>query len=146
MYEVVLNKESAINLAKVAYDEAMKIIDDLDKTKGKETILLIQLLKENLSLWFNDNEEDIPTQEKINRSYSTVFNSPLINAKIETKIPFNNINKSNSTVIPEETVTFYEREEKIRKIKKQLEDEGTELAKNVAPIIAGVGVFPLSEI
>ena len=58
MYEVVLNKESAINLAKVAYDEAMKIIDDLDKTKGKETILLIQLLKENLSLWFNDNEED----------------------------------------------------------------------------------------
>lgn len=58
MYEVVLNKESAIKLAKVAYDEAMKIIDDLDKTKGKETILLIQLLKENLSLWNNDNEED----------------------------------------------------------------------------------------
>lgn len=58
MYEVVLNKENAINIAKGAYDEAMKIIDDLDRNKSKETILLIQLLKENLSLWNNDNEEE----------------------------------------------------------------------------------------
>lgn len=57
MYEVVLNKENAMNIAKGAYDEAMKIIDDLDRNKSKETILLIQLLKENLSLWNNDNEE-----------------------------------------------------------------------------------------
>ena len=56
-YEVMLEKENAIKVSKNAYDEAIKIIDDLDKNKSKETILLIQLLKENLSLWNNDNEE-----------------------------------------------------------------------------------------
>ena len=56
MYEVVLKKEPAINIAKTAYDEVMKIIDDIEK--DKELILLIQLLKENISLWNNDNEED----------------------------------------------------------------------------------------
>ena len=56
-YEVIAEKESAIKVAKSAYDEAIKIIDDLDKNKSKETILIIQLLKDNLSLWNNDNEE-----------------------------------------------------------------------------------------
>lgn len=59
MYEVALKKEAAISIAKAGYDEAMKIIDELDRNKSKETILLIQLLKENLSLWTNDNDEDI---------------------------------------------------------------------------------------
>jgi 14-3-3 protein epsilon len=57
-YEVKLNKEEAMKIAKQAYDEAMKIIDDLDKNKSKDTILIIQLLKENLGLWNNDNEEE----------------------------------------------------------------------------------------
>lgn len=57
-YEVILNKEEAVSIAKQAYDESMKIIDDLDKTKSKDTILIIQLLKENLGLWNNDNEEE----------------------------------------------------------------------------------------
>jgi len=36
----------------------MKIIDELDKNKSKDTLLIIQLIKENLNLWNNDNEEE----------------------------------------------------------------------------------------
>lgn len=55
-YEVILNKEAAIEIAKTAYNDAMKIIDEIEK--NKEILLLIQLLKENLSQWNNDNEEN----------------------------------------------------------------------------------------
>lgn len=56
-YEVICDKENAVKVAKSSYDEAIKIIDELDKNKSKETILIIQLLKDNLGLWNNDNEE-----------------------------------------------------------------------------------------
>ena len=37
----------------------MKVLDDLEKSKPKDTILIIQLLKENLILWSNEmNEEE----------------------------------------------------------------------------------------
>jgi hypothetical protein len=37
----------------------MKVLDDLEKSKAKETLLIIQLLKENLILWNNEmNEEE----------------------------------------------------------------------------------------
>ena len=37
----------------------MKVLDDLEKSKAKETLLIIQLLKENLILWSNEmNEEE----------------------------------------------------------------------------------------
>ena len=37
----------------------MKVLDDLEKSKAKDTLLIIQLLKENLILWSNEmNEEE----------------------------------------------------------------------------------------
>ena len=39
----------------------MKVLDILEKSKPKDTILIIQLLKENLILWsneMNDNDEE----------------------------------------------------------------------------------------
>jgi hypothetical protein len=37
----------------------MKVLDDLEKSKAKDTLLIIQLLKENLILWNNEmNEEE----------------------------------------------------------------------------------------
>lgn len=55
-YEVILKKEEALKIAKDAYDKSMTIIDDLDRNNSRDTILIIQLLKENLGLWNNDNE------------------------------------------------------------------------------------------
>ena len=50
-YEIKKMKEEAINIAKNAFDEAMKIIDNLEISKAKDTLLIIQMLKENLISW-----------------------------------------------------------------------------------------------
>ena len=52
-YEIKGLKEEACKIAKNAFDEAMKYLDVLEKSKPKDTILIIQLLKENLILWSN---------------------------------------------------------------------------------------------
>ena len=58
-YEIKGLKEEACNIAKNTFDEAMKVLDDLEKSKPKDTILIIQLLKENLILWSNEmNDEE----------------------------------------------------------------------------------------
>ena len=58
-YEIKGLKEEACSIAKTAFDEAMKVLDDLEKSKAKDTLLIIQLLKENLILWSNEmNEEE----------------------------------------------------------------------------------------
>ncbi len=58
-YEIKGLKEEACNIAKNAFDEAMKSLDDLEKSRAKDTLLIIQLLKENLILWTNEmNGED----------------------------------------------------------------------------------------
>ena len=58
-YEIKGLKEEACNIAKNAFDESLKVLDDLEKSKPKNTILIIQLLKENLILWSNEmNEEE----------------------------------------------------------------------------------------
>ena len=53
-YEIKKMKEEAIILAKTAFDEAMKILDDLEISKAKDTLLIIQMLKENLISWCNE--------------------------------------------------------------------------------------------
>ena len=53
-YEIKGLKEEACNVAKNAFDEAMKSLDDLEKSRAKDTLLIIQLLKENLILWTNE--------------------------------------------------------------------------------------------
>ena len=57
-YEIKNMKEEACNIAKNAFEEAMKVLDDLEKVKAKDTLLIIQLLKENLILWNNEMTED----------------------------------------------------------------------------------------
>lgn len=58
-YEIKNKREEACNIAKNSFEEAIKILDDLERNKAKDTILIIQLLKENLILWNNEmNEEE----------------------------------------------------------------------------------------
>ena len=58
-YEIKGLKEEACKIAQTAFDESMKVLDELEKTKAKDTLLIIQLLKENLILWHNEmNEEE----------------------------------------------------------------------------------------
>jgi 14-3-3 protein epsilon len=57
-YEIKLMKAEACAIAKNAFEESIKILDELEDKKAKDTILIIQLLKENLILWNNDNAEE----------------------------------------------------------------------------------------
>ena len=57
-YEIMDNKNEACDIAQKAYDEAMKIVDDAEKRRTSDNLLLIQLLKENLNLWSNEMETD----------------------------------------------------------------------------------------
>ena len=58
-YEIKLLKEEACQIAKNAFEEAIKIVDDLERVNAKDTLLIIQLLKENLILWNNENTEEV---------------------------------------------------------------------------------------
>ena len=53
-YDIKKMKEEAINIAKNAFDDAMKILDNLEISKAKDTLLIIQMLKENLIFWCNE--------------------------------------------------------------------------------------------
>ena len=59
LYEIKGDKKLAFDIAKKAFDESMKFVDDLEKPKCRDTLLIIQLLKENLIFWSSEmNEEE----------------------------------------------------------------------------------------
>lgn len=57
-YEIKAMREDACRIAKNSFEEAMKVLDDLEKVKAKDTLLIIQLLKENLILWSSEMSEE----------------------------------------------------------------------------------------
>lgn len=59
-YEIKLLKEEACHIAKLNYEEAMKIIDELEKNKNYESLQIIQLMNEYLALWTFANELNKP--------------------------------------------------------------------------------------
>lgn len=57
-YETRDMKEEACAIATNSFNEAMSVLDDLEKLKAKDTLLIIQLLKENILLWTSDMPDD----------------------------------------------------------------------------------------
>ena len=53
-YEIVDNSEKACELAKKAFDDAISKIDDLQEESYKDSTLIMQLLRDNLTLWTSD--------------------------------------------------------------------------------------------
>ena len=58
LFETINNKEEACLIAKSSLDEGLLVLDDLEKNKQKDTILIIQLLMENLMLWNAEEKDD----------------------------------------------------------------------------------------
>ena len=56
-YEIRNLKNEAYEIAVRAFEEAIKILDELERVKAKDTILIIQLIKENMILWNNEMAE-----------------------------------------------------------------------------------------
>jgi len=57
-YEVKGNKKEGCKIAKKAFEDSMKYLDELEKNKLKDVLLLIQLLKENLIFWSSEMSEE----------------------------------------------------------------------------------------
>ncbi len=64
-YEILNAPTKACQLAKDAFDSAVADLDTLSEESYKDATLIMQLLRDNLTLWTSDNEgaEDHPTVE-----------------------------------------------------------------------------------
>ncbi|KAG7470091.1 14-3-3 protein beta/alpha-A-like [Megalops cyprinoides] len=57
-YEILNSPEQACKLAKTAFDEAIAELDTLNEDSYKDSTLIMQLLRDNLTLWTSDNQGD----------------------------------------------------------------------------------------
>ncbi|KAM9829519.1 14-3-3 protein beta/alpha-1 [Syngnathus acus] len=57
-YEIQNNPEKACSLAKTAFDEAIAELDTLNEDSYKDSTLIMQLLRDNLTLWTSENQGD----------------------------------------------------------------------------------------
>ncbi|XWS41160.1 hypothetical protein CRYUN_Cryun17cG0056500 [Craigia yunnanensis] len=65
-YEIMNSPERACHLAKQAFDEAIAELDTLNEESYKDSTLIMQLLRDNLTLWTSDIPEDGEDAHKIN--------------------------------------------------------------------------------
>jgi len=57
LYEVQSKSQEACDLAKAAFDDAIAELDTLDEESYKDSTLIMQLLRDNLTLWTSDDPE-----------------------------------------------------------------------------------------
>uniref|UniRef100_A0A2K6TXE8 14-3-3 domain-containing protein n=1 Tax=Saimiri boliviensis boliviensis TaxID=39432 RepID=A0A2K6TXE8_SAIBB len=62
-YETLNNPELAYRLAKTAFDEAIAELDILNEDAYKDSNLIMQLLRNNLTLWTSDSAEECDAAE-----------------------------------------------------------------------------------
>ena len=56
LYEVQAQQDEACKLAKQAFDDAIAELDTLDEESYKDSTLIMQLLRDNLTLWTSDED------------------------------------------------------------------------------------------
>merc|ERR1712117_843983 len=57
-YEILNDPEQACSLAKTAFDDAIAELDTLSEESYKDSTLIMQLLRDNLTLWTSDNQPE----------------------------------------------------------------------------------------
>ena len=57
-YEILNAPDKACHLAKQAFDDAIAELDNLDSDQYKDSTLIMQLLRDNLTLWTSDAQQD----------------------------------------------------------------------------------------
>ncbi|KAI8053981.1 14-3-3 domain-containing protein [Syncephalis plumigaleata] len=62
-YEILNSPEKACQLAKQAFDDAIAELDTLSEESYKDSTLIMQLLRDNLTLWTSDMQDE-PAQEE----------------------------------------------------------------------------------
>eukprot|EP01017_Pseudomicrothorax_dubius_P006790 TRINITY_DN12005_c0_g1_i1.p1 TRINITY_DN12005_c0_g1~~TRINITY_DN12005_c0_g1_i1.p1 ORF type:complete len:113 (+),score=12.32 TRINITY_DN12005_c0_g1_i1:256-594(+) len=54
LYDLLNEPNKAFDIAKTAFDSAIEKIEELDEDNYKDSTLLMQLLRDNLTLWNSD--------------------------------------------------------------------------------------------
>ncbi|XP_054619336.1 14-3-3 protein zeta/delta [Dunckerocampus dactyliophorus] len=62
-YEIVNSPNKACELAKTAFDEAIAMLDSLNSDSYKDSTLIMQLLRDNLTLWMSDHQGEAEGEE-----------------------------------------------------------------------------------
>ena len=62
-YEVMNNHEMAVELGELALQDALEKIDDVDEETFRDAKSIIELLKENLSLWKEDDQQQVDAED-----------------------------------------------------------------------------------
>lgn len=57
-YEIMNSPEEACKLAKTAFDDAIAELDQLQEDSYKDSTLIMQLLRDNLTLWTSDAQDN----------------------------------------------------------------------------------------
>jgi len=65
-YEILNDPEQACSLAKTAFDDAIAELDTLSEESYKDSTLIMQLLRDNLTLWTSDNNQDDENEDPQN--------------------------------------------------------------------------------
>merc|ERR1711953_1540514 len=55
-YEVLQNPEEACKMARTAFEDAIAELDNVAEDSYKDSTLIMQLLRDNLTLWTSDQE------------------------------------------------------------------------------------------
>jgi len=63
-YEIENRPDDACKLAKAAFDDAIAELDSLNEDSYKDSTLIMQLLRDNLTLWTNDTDNEDNQQEE----------------------------------------------------------------------------------
>lgn len=64
-YEILNSPERACHLAKQAFDEAISELDTLSEESYKDSTLIMQFLRDNLTLWTSDIPEEGAEEQKV---------------------------------------------------------------------------------
>mmetsp|Transcript_14812 Transcript_14812/g.21761 ORF Transcript_14812/g.21761 Transcript_14812/m.21761 type:complete len:246 (-) Transcript_14812:181-918(-) len=67
-YEILNSPDRACNIAKQAFDDAIAELDTLNEESYKDSTLIMQLLRDNLTLWTSDTNADAdgaPEDDKV---------------------------------------------------------------------------------
>jgi len=62
-YEILNDQQKACELAKDAFEKAIHELDELNEDSYKDSTLIMQLLRDNLTLWTTEPNDDDPPEE-----------------------------------------------------------------------------------
>ena len=62
-YEICDKTDEAKTLAKTAFDAALEDLDKLGEDQDKDSTLIMQLLKDNLTLWSENDDAEMEVQD-----------------------------------------------------------------------------------